>query len=540
MLLALAAFFVVYHSYGRAIDRYLVEPDGKRPTPAHTLRDNVDYHPANPFFLFGHHFSSIAGAGPILGPVMAVFYFGWGAAFVWVILGAIFLGGIHDYLTLMISVRNKGVSIADIAAKTISPRAKLILSVFIWLALVLVVAVFALFAAETFISDPTIVIPSFGLIAIAMLVGWLVNNKGVSHFWGTVIGLCALAVVILVGLQFPVVLPFANAKMIWFVVLIVYCIVASVLPVWLLLQPRDYLSSYILLLGLIGGIAGVVIARPNLTAPVFVKAYSNVGPIWPMLCVIVACGAISGFHCIVSGGTTSKQLANEKHGKFIGYGAMLIEGILAVLALLAVASGLEWSRFSEIMSQKGGNPIAAFAEGYSAFFARLPASTKTFAFSFVLLMVNCFILTTLDTALRLGRFICAEIIPAKFNRIKQDRMLTTLITVLPVLYLGFSGDAYSIWPVFGAANQLIGALAFMVITAYFIGVRKPTRFTFFPMVFMLVTTIAALLYQSYKFFVVDKYIVLGSVSVVLLGLACLMVLDAHSIWREVILEGQKK
>lgn len=351
-LILLICLFAGYKIYGSWIERKLVVPDDSVPTPAHELRDGVDYSPAKTPVLFGHHFSSIAGAGPIVGPLLGVLYFGWLAAALWIALGSIFIGAVHDYVALMASVRSQGKSIAEITERSLGRRSRVIFSVFLWLALVLVVAIFAVITTNTFISKPEIVIPTFGLIFVAMLFGWMVHHKGVPLSLGTLLSLGLIAVLLYLGDNLPIQLPRTvlglSAFAFWFIILMIYALIASVLPVWFLLQPRDYLSSWLLFLGLGFGYLGLVFAHPQLNAPAFVGFNSREGPLWPMLFVIIACGAISGFHSLVAGGTTSKQLDRESKGKKIGYGAMVVEAMLAAL-VITIAGGS-----AEVGSRPGG------------------------------------------------------------------------------------------------------------------------------------------------------------------------------------------
>lgn len=541
-----------YHLYGRLIDRKVVNPDPTAKTPASAQYDGVDFSPARKAMLFGHHFSSIAGAGPIVGPVIAVFHFGWLAALGWIALGSVFIGGVHDYLTLMVSVRHRGASIADIARDTMGQRAKAIFSAFLWLALVLVITVFAVFGAETMVEKPEIALPVIAVTLIAILVGWLVYRKGLSTLAGTVIGLVLLFFCIYLGSKLPISIPpglrvelprlglswtlALDPLMSWVTILIIYALIASVLPVWLLLQPRDYISSYILFIGLGLGFIGLIFSRPVISAPLVTSPMTAQGPIWPMLFVVVACGAISGFHSLVSSGTTSKQLANEVQGRLIGYGGMLTEGALALLALLAVGAGLRWSEFSSIMGPGGGGNLIAFGSGYGNIVKAIPGISLAFGILFAILMVNTFILTTLDTATRLARFIVAESAGARWGWLR-NRWLATVVTILPALYLSYTGQWKAIWPVFGAANQLIAALALVVITTYLVGVRKPTRFTLIPAIFMLLTTISALAWQAYRFFSAEEpKLLLGFIASVLIILALFVTYEAKRSLTQVLKE----
>ncbi|MCK4556890.1 MAG: carbon starvation protein A, partial [Candidatus Aminicenantes bacterium] len=451
-----------YKIYGNFIEKKVVQPDKARVTPAHELKDGIDYSPAKKSLLFGHHFSSIAGAGPILGPLLGVLYFGWLGALLWVAIGSIFLGAVHDYTSLMISVQNKGKSLADISENTLGFRTKIIFSVFIWMTLALVIAVFAVVAAQTLVSQPEIVIPTFGLIFIAIIFGWLIYKKNINILAGTLISLAALFFLIYLGNLVPIVLPAQilgmSSQKFWFFILIIYSLFASSLPVWFLLQPRDYISTWILFLGLGLGYLGLIVAHPSLNAPAFVSFNSKGGPFWPMLFVIIACGAISGFHSLVAGGTTAKQLPDEPCGKLIGYGGMVTEAALAGLVIFIAASALIWDP-SGMESQFGfqyfmttlRNPILAFATGYGKLISSLPAVTLVIGTFFGMVMLNAFVLTTLDTGTRIGRFITTELLGKSVPPLR-NRWVSSLFILVFAAVLGGTEGYKTIWPVFGASN----------------------------------------------------------------------------------------
>jgi carbon starvation protein len=529
--------FLGYKVYGNFIEKKVLKIDKSRPTPAQEFYDGVDYSPAKKPLLFGHHFSSIAGAGPILGPLLGVLYFGWLGALLWVALGSVFLGAVHDYTSLMTSVQNRGTSLGDISEKTLGKRTKIIFSVFLWLALALVIAVFAVVASRTLVSQPEIVIPTFGLVFLAMIFGWLIYKKGVPIAVATLIALTILFLLIYLGELLPVELPARflgmSSQNFWFFVLIIYSYFASSLPVWFLLQPRDYISTWILFLGLGIGYLGLIILHPSINAPVFVSFTSKGGPFWPMLFVIIACGAISGFHSIVAGGTTSKQLPDEASGKLIGYGGMVTEAALAGLVIFIAAGALIWEP-SGIESQFGfqylmttvGDPITAFATGYGRMASSIPGLTLTIGTFFGMVMLNAFVLTTLDTGTRLGRFIFSEM-TGKFAPFKNRWVASSIILVFASL-LGATEGYKAIWPVFGASNQLVAALALIVVSSYLVAIRRPKKYTLYPAYFMLLTTLAALIYQGFHFFKDGNYL-LASLSAFLIILALFIVYEARGI-----------
>jgi len=495
--------------------------------------DGVDYIPAKHWtILFGHHFSSIAGAGPIIGPVIACAVWGWLPALVWIILGSIFIGGMHDFSTLMASLRHRGRSIADVAAERVSQRTKLIFASFLWLSLVLVVAVFAAVGGKTLATKPQVVIPTFGLILVAIFVGLMLYRWRVNQVLATLTGGGLLFGLIVAGYHLPIGLG-PNSQLIWTIILLLYSYIASVLPVNILLQPRDYLAALVLFFGLFFGYIGVFLTHPQLHAPAFLGFAGKSGALWPMMCVIIACGAISGFHAMVASGTTSKQLANEKDARKIGYGAMLTEGVLAVLALLSVAAGLFWKgtgnlSYPFLVKNKGW--IVAFGEGYGRLTWPIFGGLGSLI---AITTLKTFVLTTLDSATRIGRYIGEELF-GQALRIKpmRNRFFSTLFITAFALYLAL-GNWKVIWPVFGAANQLVAALVFLVITLYLLGLGKRIRYSFYPGLFMLVTTLAALVLEARGFWVQHNWLLLF-VSIVLIGLAGYMVAEGIRVVKRMV------
>jgi len=527
-----------YKVYGSFIEKKVLQIDKDRPTPARELNDGIDYSPAKTPLLFGYHLSPIAGAGPILGPLLGVLYFGWLGALLWVALGSVFLGAVHDYTSLMTSVQNKGRSLGDISAKTLGVRTKIIFSLFLWFALALVIAVFAVVASRTLVSQPEIVIPTFGLVFLAMIFGWLIYKKGIPTPVATLIAVAVLFLLIYLGELIPVELPVKvlgmSSQNFWFFVLIIYSLFASSLPVWFLLQPRDYISTWILFFGLGLGYLGLIVFQPSIQAPAFVSFTSKGGPLWPMLFVIIACGAISGFHSIVAGGTTSKQLPDEASGKLIGFGGMVTEAALAGLVIFIAAGVLIWDPsgtenpfgFQYLMTSVG-DPIKAFATGYGRIISTLPGITLAIGSFFGMVMLNAFVLTTLDTGTRLGRLIFTELLGNKAP-IFKNRWAASSIILLFAGLMGATEGYKAIWPVFGASNQLVAALALIVVSSYLVAIKRPKKYTLYPAYFMLLTTLAALFYQGIKFFK-DGSILLAGVSVLLIGLALVIVYEARHI-----------
>ena len=529
-------YFVGYRFYAGRLDRDVVQPDAGFKTPAISQSDGVDYVPSKPVVLFGHNFASIAGAGPVIGPIIAMHHFGWALTLLWILLGNVFIGAVHDYLALMMSVRSRGSSIADIAETTMGPRAKNVFALFLVLAMLLVIAVFGVVAAQTLIAQPQMVIPTLAIIPVSLLLGWAIYRRGFPLGLCSLIAVAALLSSIYFGFKYPLALPAEGVLglsplMFWFVVLMLYAAVASVMPVQLLLQPRDYLSSYVLFGSMALGITALLWVHPGFNTPAYLGAYSEgQGPVWPMLFVLVACGAVSGFHSLVAGGTVSKQLTNETEGRLISYGGMLTEGVVAVTTVLLVGGGLYWIApaaggidmnalgFRETL--KAGGWIHAFGSGYGHVVSQmLPFLGFTVAYMVAVLALNTFVMTTLDTAVRITRFIVQEVAGPRVP-VMLNKYVTTALVVGLAYLIGATDGWEKIWPIFGATNQLIAAVALFVISAYLIGVRKPTTYTLVPAVFMVITTIAALAWQAYRFFTAPQpNWFLGSASIVLIGLA---------------------
>jgi carbon starvation protein len=488
-------FILAYRFYGDTVVR-IWQIDETRQTPAFTKYDGVDYIPSkNWLVLFGHHFASIAGAGPIIGPVIAVCFWGWLPALIWVILGSIFLGGIHDFGSLMMSVREEGATIGDIASRSISHKAKLILSIFTWLALILVIAVFAYLGADTFVKQPQVVLPSFGIIPVSILVGLALYQLKWNSSAVTIIGLAALAGLIVAGEYWPIQLNPDNGLAIWIILLMIYCFFASTIPVNILLQPRDYLSSFLLIGGLVLAILGILISRPVIHTPAYIGNMSDMGYLWPMMFITVACGANSGFHSLIASGTTSKQLANERDAKKIGFGAMLVEGFLATIVIVMVAGGFSSMEFQQHLASKT-SPVHMYGLSFGNVTAPITGQWGTFI---ALMILNAFILTTLDSATRITRYITHELFGVK------NRYLATLIVVILGTWLALGKDSannplwQTIWPAFGASNQLVAALALLVISCWLLGKNKPTLYSLLPAGFMLITSITALIFQLIQY-----------------------------------------
>lgn len=510
--------------------------DPSRPTPANEMHDGVDYVPAKPYVLLGHHFSSIAGAGPINGPIQAA-VFGWVPVLLWVLIGGIFFGAVHDFGALFASLRHKGETIARVIAENIDDTAKKLFCVFAYLTLVLVVAAFASIVANTFATGLANATPESNLanqrtamismlfILVAIIYGFVTRGREIPLVANVISAIIIIVALVAVGYNFPLIsLDYTT----WMILLGVYILVASVAPVWILLQPRDYLSSYLLygmialaIIGIVGASltgdaanlampaftdftvtniavdpSGNPIINPDTGAAVDNKSAAS-GFLFPALFITIACGAISGFHSLVASGTTSKQLDSEKNAQPIAYGGMLIECLLAVISLCAVA--FVWTTY-----QAGGyaSPTAVFAGGLSQMLACIPglSGVQGIAYTLLILAVSAFCLTSLDTATRLARYMFQELwIPTGQNQhnltgwraVLGNAYVATIITVVIGVGLGMTGYTI-IWPLFGAANQLLAVLALLAVAAWLGNAGKNNKMFYIPMVFMLAVTLTSL------------------------------------------------
>jgi carbon starvation protein len=518
-----------YRFYGKAFERFL-GIDGARKTPAHTRHDGVDYVPAKYWLvLFGHHFSSIAGAGPIIGPVIAVTFWGWGPATLFVLIGSIFIGGIHDFGALFLSIKYDGSSVSDISEKILSRTARRIFSWFVLLALIVVVAVFVYFCSQTFIVEPKIVVPSLGLIPVAVIVGLMMYRWRVKLAISTVFGIAAMIALIFAGQHLPVLAPKGFEMAFWTAVLLGYCALASILPVNILLQPRDYIAGYMLIFGIAAGAAGIITARPDFATPYYISWNTKEGCLWPMLFVTIACGAVSGFHALVATGTTSKQIASETDARRIGYGAMIVEAVVAVIAIVAMAAGFKNLEVLKSVVNKVG-PVNAYGDGFAYVTRFILGPYGSFI---AVITLNAFILTTLDTATRIGRYIAQEIFKG------MDRYTATSIIIVASGWLALSGSWQKIWPIFGSANQLIAALTLLVLSSWFLLQKKHVRFTLIPAIFMLVTTLVSLSMQLLTY-IKSRDIFLASVDVILMALAFAMVTDVYLCVKKIIMNSRTR
>ena len=518
LVVGIAILVVAYLTYGKWLAKqWGVDPS--RVTPSHTEEDGVDYVPAKAPVLMGHHFSSIAGAGPINGPIQAA-VFGWVPVLLWVLVGGIFFGAVHDFGALFASIRNKGQSIGEVIATTMGSKAKKLFIIFSYLTLLLVVAAFGSIVANTFMAtytesgavdyaasaaNATTAMISILFILIAIAFGFLVYRRNAGLGVSTIIGVAAIVICMAVGLNWH---PIYLSNKAWMIIVGIYILAASVAPVWILLQPRDYLSSFLLYFMMIVAVVGIIgcglTGGAHMDIPAFTGFKDTLAPtgtslgyMFPALFVTIACGAISGFHSLVGSGTTAKQLDNEKDARPIAYGGMLIECALAIISLCAV--GYIWANYA---SGETVTPTVVFATGISKMLGSIPglAGTEKIAYTLLVLTVSVFCLTSLDTATRLARYMFQEfwLEPGQtykdvtgYKKVLTNPFVATLITVVLGIGLGLTGYA-NIWPLFGASNQLLAALGLLAVATWLGKAGKNNKMFLFPMAFMLVVTITSL------------------------------------------------
>jgi len=552
--LCFCLYLVAYHTYGRYLGRKIFRLRHDRETPAHKLRDELDFVPTKKDVLFGHHFTSIAGTGPIVGPAIGVIW-GWLPALLWVVLGPILIGAIHDMGALVISIRNDGKSIAQVIGNTISPRVRKLFFVIIFFELWIVIAIFALIIAVLFGMYPHSVFAVWIEVPIALWVSHRVRRKNGNLFTLSIIGVTLMYLAVLAGVYLPIRLPEIlgiSPVILWMLALFLYAAIASILPVDRLLQPRDYLNSHQLLIAMALLAAGLVVSRPPLDAPAYIPSPVGAPAMFPFLFVVIACGAVSGFHSIVSSGTTAKQLHSETDSLFVGYGSMLLEGALAVLVILACTAGLGMGaskpdghmltglaaftdHYASWSSANGlGAKLGAFIEGSANMIAAL-GITKKLAVAIMGVFVVSFAATTLDTATRIQRYVIAELAETVGLRRAVKKNRATFLAVGTAMGLAFyTGDgkgAMALWPIFGAVNQLLAGLALLAITSYLVLKKRPLWTTLPPMIFMVIMTTWAMAANIPSLWGEGK-IFLSLLSGLILFLQAWMIIESSIILRE--------
>ena len=507
IVVALVLLLIGYVGYGSWLAKqWGIDP--KKSTPAVEMEDGVDYVAAKPAVLMGHHFSSIAGAGPINGPIQAA-VFGWVPVFLWCIIGGIFFGGLQDFGSLFASIRHDGKSVGEIIRDSMGRRAQKLFTIFALLVLILVIASFVNVVAGTFMSESgfgvsaspsgnqTTAMISLLFIVLAVIYGYITNRLGVGTLPATIGGIIGIVAIVILGLNYG----FVMTRIEWIVFIGIYIAVASLVPVWILLQPRDYLSSFLLygmmILALLGIFVCGVTGRATFNIPAFTGWSTSIGTMFPALFITVACGACSGFHSLIATGTSSKQLDNEKNAKPIAYGSMLIESALGIVALIAV--GVIFDKYT---GGEFGGPPAAFAAGIATMFSDEGSSAYNTIYALLTLAVSVFALTSLDTGTRLGRFLFSEMFLKEDEKTWKDakgfrRALahpvvgTTFLVVIGCILGGLSLS--QIWGLFGAANQLLAGIALMAVCAWLGQAGKNNKMFYIPMVFMLAATLTSLI-----------------------------------------------
>lgn len=538
---AIFIFIIAYLFYGRFLVREM-ELDNSRKTPAEEINDGVDFVPAKPSLLLGQHFSAIAAAGPIVGPILAGIWFGWLPALLWIVFGAIFIGGVHDFSSLVVSVKNKAASIGEIVKQNMSRTSHILFLTFVWFALIYVIIAFTDITAHTFKTvmqemafGPGVAASSILYLLLGLLMGVLLYKFKMKLWLATIIFLPLVLFVVWLGPRLPAQLLnfFGNISVKqWDVFLLIYCFLASVIPVWLLLQPRGYLGGWLLYLVVIIGLIGALFGGFKIEYPAFntvgLKSLVNGKLIFPLLFITVACGACSGFHGIVSSGTTSKQLAKESDARIIGYGAMLMEGVVAVLALatlMRLPAGVEALKT---------DPNIVYADGLARYLGLVGVSFNV-AFPFALLAFSTFVYDTLDVCTRLARYIFQELIGWQT---KAGIFFSGIITLLlPFLFLIFTEEkGYLVaWPIFGTSNQLLASLILLAVSVWLIKNGKKAIYVILPMIFMLVMTLWSLILQILPFFNVLSGRIPGKPDILISGI-CGIILFALSgllVWEAV-------
>lgn len=609
-VLSFVGFIVAYNTYGKWLAKKIFGVDPQAKVPSQELKDDVDYVPTKKEIIFGHHFTSIAGTGPIVGPAIAVFW-GWLPALLWVVLGSVFIGAVHDFGSLVVSLRNRGQSVGEVAGRMVGPRAKFLFLFVLFMGLTIVLAIFGLVIALIFSYYPESVLSVWIEIPLAVAIGVWIYRRGGNilipsivalgiMYIGMGVGAYILPIDLATWLDIPLLgQTYINVVVIWTLVLFVYCFIASVLPVWTLLQPRDFINSHELVLALVLLVLGLAVAGLTGQANLFASAPAiasdippDAPPIWPFLFITIACGAVSGFHCMVSSGTSSKQVESESDAQYVGYGAMLLEGGLAVVVIIACCAGIGMGIFNRtadsnfaggytfqpILKEGSTQPVlnqdawrdryattttitnedgttkviggwashklrekvSAFVDGGGNFLTSLGIPLKM-GIAIMAVLVASFAATTLDTATRLQRYVLQELAQTvKFKPLSNRYIATAFALILAAavaLLQGPSGPGsggMTLWPLFGATNQLLAGLAFMVIVFYLVRRNKPIWFAFLPMVVMLIMPAWAMLHQMFNpdtgWLFTGEYLLFGF-GLVVEGLQVWMIAEGIIAWR---------
>ncbi len=537
VILSIALLGAGYLIYGRILSRILrLRPDAK--TPAHEFKNGLDFEPAGKFYLLGQHLSAIAAAGPIVGPILAGMWFGWAPTFLWIIFGGIFIGGVHDMVTIVASIRHQGKSIAEVIKANMSRRAFILFLLFLWFSLIYIITAFTDITASTFIDETrggSVASSSMMYLALALVMGIILKIFKPSLLISTLVFFPLVFLCIYLGPLFPLKVPplfGMDVRVTWDLVLLAYCFFAAVIPIWLLLQPRGYLGGFFLTftagLSFVGIIIGSITQNLTIQYPAFIGWFNPGGfPMLPILFTTVACGACSGFHAIVSSGTTSKQVSNETDSKLIGYGGMLLESFVAITALATLLL------LSSSQMQKLKDPNLIYANGIAVFLGSLGIRSE-FALNFALLAFATFVYDTLDVATRLGRYIFEELTSWRGRFTPYASALATLI--LPAIFVtrkivDAQGNAIpawkSFWTIFGSSNQLLAAVVLLCLSVWLFKNKMKYLFTLIPSLFMMIVAIVSLLFILRQKFTFEPIFITGFV---LLLLAVLLIIEGVKIF----------
>jgi len=549
----LCLYILFYRLYAKNIlGRKIFELDENTATPAHSMRDDVDYVPTNKYILFGHHYASIAGLAPMLGPAIAVIW-GWVPALCWVVFGTLLVGAVHDFSALVLSIRHKGQSVGSIARDVISPRTRLLFLLVIFFLVALAMGVFVLVISGLFAAPdaanipatahPEAVFPTYSLMLIAMVIGFLVYKKNLPMWPMIVLGFVLMLITTRIGLDMPVT-GFAARDWTW--TLLVYAFIASVLPVWLLLQPRDFLNSLLLYLAVFAMLIGFFLLSPDWVAPAINANPEGAPPMLPFLFIVIACGAVSGFHGLVASGTTSKQLNKETDATFVGYVGMIGESLLALMAVLATTAGAfssraDWEAFYGSWDKAAGlhQKLGIFIQGNANFIHQLGIPLD-YAAAFISVVVVGFAMTSVDTGARLLRFNLEEIGDTIGLNILKNRYVATLLAVTAIGFFAFfevngKPAGLFLWTLFGTTNQILAGLTLLTVTIYLYRKKKPVLYTMLPMLLILGATISGMVMGIFKAVGKEQWAV-AAVGTVIFLLAGWVLVEALLVVRKLRLE----
>jgi len=553
----LCFYMLFYRFYAKGfLAKKIFELDDSSLTPAHTMRDDVDYIPTNKYVLFGHHFASIAGLAPMLGPAIAVIW-GWVPALCWVVFGTLLVGAVHDFSALVLSIRHKGQSVGTIAHDVISPRTRLLFLLVIFFLVALAMGVFVLVISGLFAAPdaanipatahPEAVFPTYSLMLIAMVIGFLVYKKNMPLWPMIAVGFVLMLVTTRIGLDMPVTGVSVGA---WTWSLLIYAFIASVLPVWLLLQPRDFLNSLLLYLALFSMLAGFFILSPDWVAPAINPNPVGAPPMLPFLFIVIACGAVSGFHGLVASGTTSKQLNRESDAPFVGYVGMVGESLLALLAVLATTAGAfatraDWESFYGSWERAAGlhQKLGVFIQGNANFIHQLGVPLD-YAAAFISVVVVGFAMTSVDTGARLLRFNLEEIGQTLGIKVLGNRYIATALAVAAIGFFAFfkmdgKPAGLFLWTLFGTTNQILAGLTLLTVTIYLYRKKKPILYTLLPMLLVLGATISGMVMGIIKAINQQQWTV-AAVGAVIFILAGWVLIEALMVVKKVRAERRKE